>query len=191
MATIAIYGGSFNPPHVGHVLAAAYVLQTAAVDAVWVLPVWRHALDKAISVDFETRLRLCRLGFAVLGDHVAVRDDERGGSGRTLDLVTALQARYPADRFRLILGSDILAERDRWHRFDDLARLAPPILLRRSGFDVPADCPYEVLPVALPDVQSSALRALLAAGQPVAGWLPTAVAHCIAAHGLYRTVAQP
>lgn len=191
MATLALYGGSFNPPHIGHVLAATYVLQAAAVDALWVLPVWRHALHKAIEVDFDTRLQLCRCAFAWLGDRVQVRDDERGGSGRTLDLLQGLQARHPQHQFRLVLGSDILAERARWHRFDELARLAPPILLRRGGFVVPQDCPYQVLPIALPDVRSSEIRDQLAVGRSVAGWLPDAVAVAVQRGNLYQPVAQP
>ncbi|MBM4342510.1 MAG: nicotinate (nicotinamide) nucleotide adenylyltransferase [Deltaproteobacteria bacterium] len=191
MATIAIFGGSFNPVHAGHVLAATYVAQAAAVDAVWVLPVWRHALDKAIGVDFETRLQLCRIGFAVLGDRVQVRDDERGGTGRTIDLVRDLGLRYPDHAFRLMVGSDILAEVHRWHRFDDLARLAPPLLLLRGGFAVPATCPYQVLPIALPDVRSSELRARLAKGESVAGWVPDAVGCAIRERGLYREAAAP
>ncbi len=190
MATIALYGGSFNPPHAGHMLAAAYVLQAAPVDGLWVLPVFRHALDKALTVGFDDRVQLCRLAFGWLGDGVQVRDDERGGNGRTLDLVRRLHQVHPGHHFRLVLGSDILHERHRWHCFDDLARLAPPLLLRRGGFDVPDDCPYDVLPISLPDVRSRDLRTRLAARQSVAGLLPLSVERAIVASGLYLQAAS-
>ena len=61
---VAIYGGSFDPPHIGHVLAVAWALSTAEVDEAWIIPTWEHAFDKAHEASFDERMAMCRLAFA-------------------------------------------------------------------------------------------------------------------------------
>src|SRR5436853_6974273 len=82
---VALFGGSFNPPHVAHQMAALYVLETAPVDELWLIPAFRHALGKPLQ-PFEDRLEMCRLAAAALGPRVDVSDVERaiGGASRTL-----------------------------------------------------------------------------------------------------------
>ncbi len=190
MSTIALFGGTFDPPHAAHLLVATYVLATAPVDALWVLPVAHHPLGKQPGADFATRLELCRLAFALLGQRVTVRGDEADSSGRTLDLLELLHQRHPEHQFRLIIGSDILAERERWHRFESVTALAPPIVLQRSGFSVPVEFADQTLPVPLPELASTEIRARLERGESVEGWLPRAVTAAIVARGLYRNASQ-
>src|ERR1041384_419210 len=97
---IALFGGSFNPPHVGHQLAALYVLETAAVDELWFVPAFRHPFDKPLA-DFEDRMTMCQRAAAALGPRVRVSDIERalGGPSRTLRTVQTLVQRHPADVF--------------------------------------------------------------------------------------------
>jgi len=59
MPEIALFGGSFDPPHVGHLLAAAYVLATEPVDELWLVPVFEHPLGKKPAAPFEHRVELC------------------------------------------------------------------------------------------------------------------------------------
>ncbi|MSP91536.1 MAG: nicotinate-nicotinamide nucleotide adenylyltransferase [Myxococcales bacterium] len=187
--TIALYGGSFDPPHVAHVLTVAWTLSAGGVDEVWVLPVWRHALDKAVRTPFEDRVSLCRAAFELFGRAVVVREDEAqtGATGRTLDLVRGLGIAYPDVRFRFVVGSDILHERARWHRFDDVAVAAPLIVMPRAGWPVPPGMPFAIAPIELPAVSSSQVRAALARGDGVGGVVPDAVRTAIAARGLYTS----
>lgn len=191
MTTVALFGGTFDPPHAAHLLAATYVLAAAPVEALWVLPVAHHPLGKAPVCDFATRITLCKQAFSVLGGRVVVGDAEARSSGRTLDLLQLLASEHPGYRFRLVIGSDILAERDRWHRFDEVLRLAPPIVLQRPGYPVEAAFAAHSLPAVLPDLSSSALRARLAAGEDARGYAPLLVAQLIAERGLYRAVERP
>jgi nicotinate-nucleotide adenylyltransferase len=181
--TIALYGGSFDPPHVAHVLAVTYVLSALPVDAVWVLPVARHALGKA-SAPLAERMHLCRLAFSLLGDRVQVRDDDAtpDATGYTIDLLHRLRSAHPGARFRLILGSDILAERHRWRAFAEVCALAPPVVLGRPGFPIPAEFQAIAAPVLLPDVSSTRLREDLAAGRDLTGRVPLAVATYLQEH---------
>ena len=190
---IALYGGSFDPPHVAHVLAAAWLLSAAGVDAVWVMPVCRHPFGKELA-PWSDRLTMCQRAFAFLGSRCEVRQDEHAlavepsYTGRTLDLLRALRTGHPGHRFRLVVGSDALAERDHWHAFDAIAAMAPPIVLGRPGHPTGLT---EQPAIVLPDVSSTALRADLAAGRDTTGRLPTAVAEWIAARGLYHVAAVP
>ena len=178
-----LFGGSFDPPHVGHVLAVAWLLSAHDAD-IWVEPVDRHVLGKT-PLPFSTRQAWCQLAFGVFGERVSVRDDERrpDASGATIDLVRYLQARHPERTFRLAIGSDILPQRDRWRDFPGLVALAPLIVLPRPGFAIPDDVVADIAPVELPDVSSTELRADWAAGRSLAGRVPHAV---IAAMGAWH-----
>ena len=91
---VAIFGGSFNPPHVGHQLVALYVLETAAADELWFVPCWRHTFGKALEA-FEDRLRMSELAAAALGARARVSDVEArvgGEMSRTLLTIKGLQA---------------------------------------------------------------------------------------------------
>jgi len=67
MTAIALFGGSFNPPHVAHQMVALFVLETAPVDELWITPTYRHAFSKQL-VDYEHRIAMCEL--MALGDGV-------------------------------------------------------------------------------------------------------------------------
>ncbi len=181
---IAIYGGSFDPPHVAHVLTVAWLISATAVDEVWIAPVALHPLGKHPS-RFSDRLALCALAFSLFGKCVRVIDDENrpGGSGRTLDLLLHLQSQHPSVDFRFVLGTDQVAQRHRWHRFDEVMRLAPPIVVGRPGF---AGAEQLMPTIELPAVASTTLRAALRAGESVDGLVPKSVLAYIETHWLYR-----
>src|SRR3954452_22589054 len=107
---VALFGGSFNPPHVAHQLVGLYVLETEPVDELWLIPCFKHPFDKALA-PFEDRLAMCELAAAALGPRARVSDCERrlGGESRTLRTVKALQAQHPGVELSLVIGGDIEA----------------------------------------------------------------------------------
>src|SRR5262249_21197575 len=112
--TLAIFGGSFNPPHVAHQMACLYVLETQPVDHLICMPAFLHPFDKALA-PFGDRVEMCRLLVAPLGERASVSTlEEELDDGRTLVLVEALRAREPEATLRLVIGADILRERDKW-----------------------------------------------------------------------------
>jgi nicotinate-nucleotide adenylyltransferase len=178
---IAVFGGSFDPPHVAHVLAAAWVLAATTVDRLMVVPTFRHPLGKEHGAPYDDRVTMCELAMADLRRvEVSRLEEELGGEGRTLDLLEALRARSPDAGLRLVVGTDILRQTDRWHRWDRISALAPPIVVGRSGYEGPGEGPE------MPEISSTDLRARLAAGTATDSLLPTRVARFIAAQGLYR-----
>lgn len=182
--TIGVLGGSFNPPHIAHVMLALYGLSVGQLSRVIVAPTFQHAFDKPLQA-FEHRLRMCELSFSPL-HNVEVSDIERelGGVSRTLRLVQTLAARHPHASLRLLVGSDILAERQRWQHFDRICELAPPLVAARLGHQhVEASAPS-----LLPQISSSELRAALSNNHDVSAYLPHSVVTYIHAHSLYAGV---
>lgn len=179
---VALYGGTFDPPHVAHVMCAAYVLATAMVDRLWVMPAYEHPLSKRPSASYEDRLAMCALAFADLRRvEVSRLEAQLGGTSHTLDTLEALRKRSPRTRFRLVIGADILEETALWHRFDRIAELAPPIVVGRAGFPLPPG-----VEVALPEVSSTEIRDRLREGRPVSGLVPGSVLEFLEGKGLYR-----
>ena len=178
MPEIALFGGSFDPPHVGHVLAAHYLLATEPFDRLWLVPVHEHPLGKKLAASFEHRVELCRLAVKDLARvEISTAEEDLGGEGRTVDLLEHLVARYPGTKFALVLGTDLVAERPLWKRYDRIQELARIVPLQRAGYAGEA---------LLPEVSSTQVRALLKAGQDVSHLVPRAVLQAIHAAGTYR-----
>jgi nicotinate-nucleotide adenylyltransferase len=177
---VALFGGSFNPPHLGHELAAFYVLQTAGVDQLWMIPCFKHPFEKALE-PFEDRFRLCELAAAALGPRAHVSDVERelGEESRTLRTVQALMARHPQHSFAWVIGADLVAESATWYGAEELRRLVPLIVVGRAGAGGPRQ------PLEIPDVSSTDIRRALGEGKPVSGLVSRAVLDYIYARGLF------
>jgi len=157
---LAVLGGSFNPPHLGHALLPGYLLARGDADRVLVAPTWDHPLGKSLA-PFERRMSWCRLALAHYDERVEVSAieaelaHERGGRpSYTLELLEACAARWPDLRVRLVVGSDIVqtGETDRWHRWDRIVERFEPIVVPRAGWS-------EAGTAALPEISSTAVRA--------------------------------
>jgi nicotinate-nucleotide adenylyltransferase len=184
MKVTAIFGGSFDPPHVGHFLAMAAVLALRRADRIVMVPAVRHPFGKGIA-PFEDRLRMCVLAAEGLpGGRVAVSDIERRRKldGRTLSTLRAVRKELPRRGLRLLVGADILDEKDGWHRFGEIERLAPLIVVGRSGARTRAGR-GALLPVS--DVSSTEVRERLRSGKDCSGLVLPAVLEYIKERGLY------
>jgi len=180
---VVLFGGSFNPPTVAHLLAGAYLLATRDC-VLWLMPCASHPFGKPLTA-FAERRAMCELLAEELGPRAAVTtiEEELGGEGRTIDTVRALRQRFPQTAFCLLLGADVLYERHQWKQWDELCHLAPPILLGRSGYAPPPGFEVEI---SLPPISSTEVRRLLATGEPVDRLVPWRVLRYIRKRGLYR-----
>lgn len=189
--TVGLFGGSFNPPHVGHVLSIAYALSAGLVERVVAVPVFAHALGKSLA-PFPARVAMSRLAFEwIPGVEVSEIEQELGSPSRTLRTIEALSAGHPDWQLRLIVGSDILGELHQWHAYPQIERLAPPLILPRPGAPDPTR-PGEAARI-LPDISSTEVRTSLTAaaqGNPDAAAqlrqvVPASVLAYIRQQGLY------
>ena len=135
-----IYGGTFNPPHIGHVKAAATAIASLGLDRLIVLPTGEppHKQIPEGSPSGEQRLEMVKLAFSGL-DRVLVSDLElrRGGPSYTCDTIRALREEYPEDELFLIMGTDMFATLDRWYNAGYILDEVCPAVLAREEDDMP------------------------------------------------------
>lgn len=179
---VALLGGSFNPPHVAHLMVAQWVLSTRPVDQLWLLPSFVHPFGKALA-PFADRVRMCELAvrslrgaFVCSAEAELEHDPLVGKTARTLE---HLAAKHPTYRFSLVLGADILPDTGKWYRWDRVRELAGVIVVGREGY-----APVEGTP-SFPAISSTAIRERIRTGQDVSGVVPRRVLEYVRAHGLY------
>ena len=205
MKRIGILGGSFNPIHNGHLLAAQAVVEAGGLDTLLVMPCHvspfkREAQDFASGAD---RIAMVRL--AVAGDtrfEPCRVELERGGVSYTVDTVRQLQELYPGARLSFVIGMDTLRDLHLWHKSEELVAMCDVVTVQRPGFDVmpspldlgfPLDIAHRLLERVihgrLCEISSSEIRQRIATGASIRYLVPPAVEEYIRANGLYKTPA--
>ena len=186
---IGVLGGTFDPVHVGHLVAAGDARWALHLDRVLVVVAgdpWQKRGQVAASA--RDRLALAEAAVAdVDGIEASAVEVDRTGPSVTADTLEELAA--PGREFFLLLGADAVANMPTWRRLDETRGLATVVVIERAG-DAHAEPPgggwrYERLSIPRLDVSSSDVRARLAAGRPVDGLVPPAVVREIRARGLY------
>ena len=184
-----MFGGTFDPPHVGHVAAAANVRAALELDVVLMVVAnepWQKAGVREVSPAAD---RLAMVHAAVEGvEGVEASDIEiaRGGPSYTADTLRALSA-AGRDLF-VIVGGDAAAGLTTWERAEEVREQASVVMVERGGDPNHAPPGWRVIAVDVPhlEVSSSDLRARVALGRPLAGLVPPAVAAYVVDRRLYR-----
>lgn len=195
---VGVFGGTFDPPHSGHVAAARHVADALDLDLVLWVPARRspHKLDDRLS-DVDVRARMVRAAteedprFAVTSLEL-----DREGPSYTVDTLRALAVSpdFAECRLFLIIGVDQYRAFDRWREPSEILELATLVVMDREGEGMsPSDSvtgdtrPDRVVRVPVPrvDVSSSEVRERVRAGDGVRGCVPFPVAALIAAESLY------
>lgn len=186
----ALFGGSFDPFHNGHLAMINTVLARSLAQEVLVVPAGRNPHKAATPLLAAHRLRMAELGTEGLAG-VSVLDLEicRPGVSYSVETLEELVRRHPGERWRVLLGADSLADFSRWHRPQRMLELADLVVFPRGGRPVAVPPALagrvEVVEGFAAPVSSRAVRAALAAGKRPRGDLPPAVLAYIEAHGLY------
>lgn len=153
MSKIGIFGGSFNPPHLGHVNVATTVQKKLGLDKIYVIPAAQNPLKHPIEgATPEQRLEMTRLAFSTYGEKFIVDDCEikRGGKSYTIDTVKMFQEQCPNDELFLILGFDAFEEFGSWKDAAKILDITNLIVVSRPGGDFPdrkEELPSFVLPL--------------------------------------------
>ncbi|KPQ15657.1 MAG: nicotinate-nucleotide adenylyltransferase NadD [Rhodobacteraceae bacterium HLUCCO18] len=135
--TVGLFGGSFDPPHAGHVHVSREALKRLGLDRVWWLVSPGNPLKERGPAPLERRMAAAKA--AVTHPRIIVTDIEaRLGTRYTAETVEALIARYPGVRFVWLMGSDNLAQFHRWQRWQDIMRMVPVCVLARPGHRIGA-----------------------------------------------------
>jgi nicotinate-nucleotide adenylyltransferase len=184
---LGIYGGAFDPPHLGHLVAASDACGALGLDRLLWIPSAVHPL-KPVATPPALRLEMVRA--AIHGDPRFAADDlelRRSGPSYTVDTLRELREREPGAELFFVTGADNLADLPRWHRPDEIARLATLAVVSRAGDALPADPAYPAVPVAVTrvDVSSTEVRRRVAAGENIRYLVPDAVRAVIERERLY------
>jgi nicotinate-nucleotide adenylyltransferase len=186
---VGVLGGTFDPAHVGHVVAATESRWALHLDEVLFVVAgdpWQKRGRVVASPD--DRLALARAAaFGVDGVEASAIEIERGRPSVTADTLEELAA--PGRELFVLLGADAVANMTTWRRLDETRDLATVVVIERAG-DSHAEPPgpgwrFERLSIPRLDVSSSDIRDRIAAGRPVDGLVPVAVIAEIEARGLY------
>jgi nicotinate-nucleotide adenylyltransferase len=187
---LGIFGGTFDPPHVGHLLAAVDAVEQLELDRLVLVPAAVQPLKtNQVRTPPEHRLAMTRL--LVAGDErfeVDPIEIERTGLSFSVDTLAAFAERHPAAERFFLVGADVLGTFDRWREPARVLGLATLVVLTRDAGDEGPVLPASALrlPTRRVDVSSTEIRARAAAGRSLRGFVPEPVAAYIAAHGLYR-----
>ena len=201
MAKIGIYGGSFNPPHLGHILAAKEFQRALELDQLIFVPAATppHKVLAPDSPDGETRMHLLEIAAADLP--FATIDDlelHRDGPSYTVDTLREMRAKYPNDELFLCMGTDMFQSFDSWYQPDQICTMAKIAMAHRADCDEDAlkelahsfEEKFGAAPVLIPntfmEVSSTQVRRLLILGG-AEDFLAPAVLEEIRAKGLYGT----
>jgi nicotinate-nucleotide adenylyltransferase len=157
---VAVFGGSFNPPHYAHVLAATLVRSMGEVDRILVVPTFQHAFGKPLA-PFGDRAAMCRLAMGwIPGVEVSEIEADLGGDSLTVRTLEYLTKHHPDWSLRLVIGADVLQETSKWVAFDRVRQLAPPLVLGRAGVELHGQAAgMAVAPLSLlPELSSTQIR---------------------------------
>ncbi|SIN72776.1 nicotinate-nucleotide adenylyltransferase [Sulfurivirga caldicuralii] len=210
---IGVNGGTFDPIHFGHLRPALEVLESLALDEMRFIPACQPVHRGTPSVAASHRVRMVELAIAPQPRFVLDRREiDRGGPSYMVETLESVKRDFPTAELVLMMGADAIAAFTRWHRWQDILKLANIVVTRRPGaenrlpdalalyrqnwhfekvgdpplhFDAPAG-KIGFLPVTQLDISATAIRARLAAGRSVRYLTPETVVEYIDTHQLYR-----
>jgi nicotinate-nucleotide adenylyltransferase len=189
---IGLLGGTFDPPHLAHLVLAQTALDELKLDEVWFIPAFRPPHKRGETINsFAHRLQMLRL--AVRGNQhfkVLTIEKEKGGLSYTVETLPLLRQKHPHAHFFLLLGSDNLSELSTWKEPEKVFSMAQPVFAHRP-------LTAEKLPVWLEhavwlsnprlEVSATDLRKRIRAGRSIRYLVPEGVGRYLRKKGLYRT----
>jgi len=189
---LGILGGTFDPPHIGHLLAAVDAYEALVLDRLFLVPANAQPLKAGLAAA-PAHQRLAMVKLLIGGDDRFAADAveiERAGLSYTVDTLKTFAQRFPdAERFFLV-GEDAMTAFGEWRAPEQIVKLARLAILRRPGATVGPDvmAPEGTIALAtrLVDVSSTEIRQRVRAGRSIRGFVPESVAKFIETERLYR-----
>ena len=191
MKRIGLFGGSFDPVHLGHLLVAQAAGEELALDRLFFIPAaqspFKPTAQPASPALRERMLRLSLVGKS--NCEIDPQELTRGGVSFTIDTVRDYTRRFPQAELFYLIGADHVPTLPKWREAGELARLVQFVVISRPGeglADPPAPFRVRVLGGWPLQLSSSQIRARVQAGQPVEHLLPPGIADVVREAGLYR-----
>jgi nicotinate-nucleotide adenylyltransferase len=190
---IGVFGGTFDPIHVGHLVAAVNAKAAMGLDRVILMVANVPWQKSGVVTSAEDRFAMVQ---AAVGDVPGLEggrlEIDRGGESYTADTLVELHKIHPDAELYLVVGWDVASELHTWERQDEVQRLATLVVVNRPGAGRPRGLDgdgWRVTEVTVPnlEISSTDLRARAADGRPLDYLVPEAAVHFIRSRGLYAT----
>ena len=187
---IGLFGGTFDPPHVGHLVTAVNVRHALALDLVLLMVAndpWQKSGVRPITPAAD-RLAMVQAAVAgIEGLEAGSEEMQRGGPSYTADTLATLRVKYAGARFFTIVGDDAAAHIDTWERVNEVVAMSSLVVIDRPGSPVTLSQDYEWRHVEVPrlEVSSTDLRCRVTDGRPLDYLVPEPVIDIIRDRGLY------
>jgi nicotinate-nucleotide adenylyltransferase len=185
---IGIYGGTFDPIHIGHLILAREAREQLELERVILVPTALSPFKKPPHASAEARLTMLRA--AVEGETAFTVDDcelRRPPPSYTIDTVLQIREQKPSADICLLIGEDNVADLNKWHRFSELEKLVHFVVLDRGS--VQAEGGYDVVRRKI-DISATDIRQRIASGRSIRYLVPPAVEEIIRRENLYRGSAK-
>jgi nicotinate-nucleotide adenylyltransferase len=191
---LGIFGGSFDPPHVGHLLVAQDARDALHLDRLLVIPAAQQPLKGADQTPADHRLTMVQAAFdGIDGIEVDPVEIRRGGLSFMVDTVETVRERFAGALIHLLVGEDVVSSLPRWREPERLLAMVRLVVLTRGQGGAAEPAPQEGLAATAVrlatrrvDVSSTEVRARIREGRSLRGFVPDTVATYIASTGLYR-----
>lgn len=193
MKRVGIFGGAFDPPHVGHERLAALCCERLGLEELLVVPTFRSPHKPTPLTDYEHRLNMCKAVFNKKIHTVSDLERQLNGEGYTINLIRSLKDAYPKDtKFFLIIGGDMLFGFEKWYKYESILKECSVVAAAREE-DSYADMlehaaelgRIKVLNLPVTNISSTEIREKLQRGDGAEGLLSPAVSDYIEEHCLY------
>ena len=182
MSAVGIYGGTFDPIHLGHLHVITQLIQREIVDNLLIVPAGQPLLrtDAPVATGAQRRA-MCQLAVDSLPADIRLRVEVnpieilREGPSYAIDTVDAVAATYPQAQIILFVGSDAYVNIEKWHRVEELKKKCRIIVIERPGYS------FEGLDISALDISATQIR------EGSSNQIPESVAHYIKENGLYAS----
>lgn len=189
MARIGILGGTFDPPHNGHIAIASAALVELDLQKILFIPAKIQPFKAGIAIS-SANDRIAMLDLALSANdkfEISKIEIEREGISYTVDTLKSLRGTYPLDDLYLLIGADNVSQIEKWHHADEITRLCKIAAANRPGYRQSGSFSerilfFEMTPV---DVSSTEIRRKIRAGESISAMTPQSVEEYILSHKLY------
>lgn len=187
MNRIGILGGTFNPPHIGHLIIAQEVSQALNLDRIWFIPTYEPPHKNSVEINVTHRVELLKLAIED-NDSFSLNTIEidRAGKSYTIDTIHMLKETYPETEFYFIIGADMVEYLPNWYKIDELMSLIQFVGVKRPGYRLKSNYPIMEVDVPMVAISSSAIRERVQKNKSIQYLVPDSVHTYIKEHGLYE-----
>ncbi len=183
---VGVFGGSFNPPHNGHIVISVFSIEYLKLDKLLIIPSYTPPHREKPSVSFDTRVEMLKLVFNKIPKCEISTIEKDLNISYTYDVIKELRKNYPNDDMFLIIGYDQYAMKNKWYRWNDITNMVNVAVYPRGDKNITIEKDARLLPSPLIDISSSMIRDRLSQGLLINGMVDSVILEFIDKNNLYR-----